>query len=775
MFKNYFTTALRNIRKYKTFSSINILGLALGIAASSLILLWVEDELSYDKYHNNLDNLYKIVLNVEGEWWGSSNWALSPILKQQYPEVERATRYADRTRLLEYRENRFYESGAFVDEDFLEMFSYQFIEGNPETALSTINSIILTEETAIKYFASEDPMGKILTMNNETNFTVTGIIENVPSSSTFQFNFLAPVEIFGEERLNSWWVESTSYLLLKKNTQIENFTEKISGIVMKYDTRTQQNIEISLQPYKRLHLYSLSGTGPVLYVYIFSLIALLILLIACINYINLSTARARNRAKEIGMRKVVGAAKTNIIRQFLYESIILSFIALVIAVIMITFFLPAFNILSGKQLFLNITGNLSHIIGLIGIALFTGLISGSYPALILSSFKPVIVLKTSMSSGSGKSLFRKILVVSQFSAAIILIISTVIIYKQLNYIRNKDLGFNREHIVIIPLNEILSRNYESYKNEILQNPKIINVTTASNMPTGIGNINPVYWEGQTTENYKTINWAAVDYDYFDTFEMTIVDGRKFLREYSTDLQNYIINEEAVKLMGFESVIGKMFSIWENEGRIIGVVKNFHSNSLHSEIVPVVFTIDPNWSWSLSRIFVKITPDNISETLDYLKSVTAKFVPDYPFDYSFLDEHFDRQYRGDRQIGTIFKYFSIIAIFISCLGLIGLTVYMAEQKTKEIGIRRVFGASKSFIMMLLSKEFLTLIGIANIIAWPIAYIVIEKLLDSYAYKTGISIWIFISAGIFTLLLAFFTISLQIMKAARTNPVETLKYE
>ena len=257
--------------------------------------------------------------------------------------------------------------------------------------------------------------------------------------------------------------------------------------------------------------------------------------------------------------------------------------------------------------------------------------------------------------------------------------------------------------------------------------------------------------------------------------MTIVDGRKFSRDYSTDLQNYIINEEAVKLMGFESVIGKMFSIWENEGRIIGVVKNFHSNSLHNEIVPIVFTIDPNWRWSLSRVFIKISPDNIPETLDYLKSATVKFVPDYPFDYSFLDEHFDRQYRGDRQIGTIFKYFSIIAIFISCLGLIGLAAYMAGQKTKEIGIRRVFGASKSYIMMLLSKEFLTLIGIANIIAWPIAYIVIEKLLDSYAYKTGISIWIFISAGILTLLLAFFTISLQIMKAARTNPVETLKYE
>jgi predicted permease len=775
MFKNYFKIALRNIKKNKTYSFINVFGLALGIAVCSLILLWVQDELSYDSYHNNLDNIYEVVLNVEGEWWDSSNWALSPILKQQYPEVERATRYAGRTRLLKYRESSFYESGTFVDEDFFEMFTYQFVKGNPKTALSTINSIILTEETATKYFASEDPIGKVLTMSNETNLTVTGIIKNVPANSTFQFSFLAPVKLFGEERLNSWWVESKSYLLLKENTRADDFIEKISGIVMKYDTRTKQKVEVFLRPYNRLHLYSLSGTGPILYVYIFSVIALLILLIACINFMNLAAARARTRAKEIGLRKVVGAVKTNIIRQFLSESIILSFIALLFAVILVKLFLPAFNTLSGKHLLLNISSNLSHILGLFGLTLFTGLVSGSYPAFVLSSFKPVNVLKTSMSSGPSKSLFRKILVVSQFTAAIILIISTVVIYKQLNYIRNRNLGFNREHIVIIPFNKSLSKNYQSYKNEIKQNPNIINVTTASNVPTSIGNINPVYWEGQTTANYKTINWVAVDYDYFDTFEMNIIDGRKFSKEYSTDLQNYIVNEEVVKLMGFESVVGKMFSIWQNEGQIIGVVKNFHSRSLHTGIVPIVFTIDPRWRWSLSRIFVKIKPNNIPGTLDYLKSTAVKFASGYPFNYSFLDEHFDRQYQGDRQIGTIFKYFSSIAIFISCLGLFGMAVYMVGQRTKEIGIRRVLGASKSYIMMLLSKEFLALIIIANIIAWPLAYIVTEKLLGSYAFKTDITIWIFISAGVLTLLLTLFTISVQIMKAARANPVEALKYE
>lgn len=775
MFKNYLTIALRNIKKYKTYSFINIFGLAIGIASSSLIMLWVQDEISYDNFHTNLDNLHKVVLNVEGDWWNSSNWALSPILKKDYPEIEKATRYASRTQLLKYKEQKFYESGAFVDLDFIKMFSFQFVKGNQETAFATDNSIVLTEETAAKFFNYDEPMGKVIIMNNGTNLTVTGIIKNVPLNSTFQFNYLAPVQLFGEERLNSWAVESQSYLLLKKNTNVANLVEKISNIVMKYDTRTEQKIEVHLQPFKKLHLYRLSSSGPIVYVYIFSVIALLILLIACINFMNLATARARNRAKEIGMRKVAGATKTNIIRQFFSESIILSFIALLFAIVLINLFLPTFNTLSGKQLLLNFSTNLSHFFGLLIITVCTGLVSGSYPALVLSTFKPAEVLKTSMSSGSNKSMFRKILVIGQFTAAIILIISTVVIYNQLDFIRNKNLGFNRNHTVIIPLNTSLKQNYESFKNEIKENPNIINVTTASNIPTSIGNINPVYWEGQTTENYKTINWVAIDYDYFDTFEMTILDGRKFSKTYSTDLQNYIVNEEAVKLMGFESAIGKMFSIWKNEGQIVGVVKNFHSRSLHNEIVPVVFTIDPNWSWSLSRIFVKIKPDKIPEMLDYLKTTAIRFAPDYPFNYSFLDEHFEKQYRGDKQIGTIFKYFSFIAIFISCLGLFGLTSFMVGQRTKEIGIRQILGASKSYIMMLLSKEFLVLIIVANLIAWPIAYIVSNYLMAGYVYRAEISFWIFISTGLLTFLLTFITINVQTIKAARANPVIALRYE
>ena len=490
---------------------------------------------------------------------------------------------------------------------------------------------------------------------------------------------------------------------------------------------------------------------------------------------NLATARSNNRAREIGIRKVVGAARLNVIRQFFSESIVLAFVALILAIVFIYLFLPSFNELAGKQLSLNIFGSPIHLGGLIGITLITGLISGSYPSLVLSSFKPIAVLKSSFRTGSSKSLLRKVLVISQFCATIILIIGTLVIYKQLEYIRSKNLGFNREHVVIFPLYDSVKQNYESFKNELKQNTDIINVTTASSIPTRVGNINPVYWEGQTPEDYQTINWAAVDFDYFDTFEMTMAEGRTFEKRYSTDLQNYVINEKLADLMGFESVVGKMFSIWENEGQIIGVVKNFHSRSLHNEIVPIVFTCSPDWYWSLSRVFVKIKSDRIPETLEYLENTVTKFAPAYPFSYSFLNEDFEKLYKGDQQIGTIFKYFSVIAIFISCLGLFGLAAFMVGQRTKEIGIRRVLGASRSYIMMILSREFLILILISNLLAWPLSYLVTNKLMESYAYRTDISLLIFIGAGFLTLLLTFLTISIQTLKATRINPVEALRYE
>jgi len=771
----YLKFMLRNIVKQKGYSFINIFGLAIGIAVCSLIFLWVQDELSYDKYHENLDNIHQVVLNCEGEWWNSSNWALSPILKRDYPEIEKATRYDDQNLLIKYKDNSINIEGALVDEDFFDIFTCQFIKGDSKTALTEPNSIVITESTANKFFGSEDPTGKTLKIENALDLTVTGVIADLPSNSTFQFNYLAPVKLIGEKKLNSWSVESISYLLINQNTHVPDLITKISGVVMKHDTRTNQKVEVFLKPYKKVHLYSLSGTGPILYVYFYSIIAVLILLIACINFMNLATAKARKRAKEIGIRKVSGATKRNLILQFFGESLLYSLIALIIAVVLIILFLPAFNQLSGKQLELNLIENYSQVLGLGLITLLAGILSGFYPALVLSSFNPVNVLKISATSGSRKSVLRKILVISQFTATIVLIIGSLVIHKQLNYIKNKDLGFNRNQVVVIPLNNALKESVAAFKYEVKNHPGVINTTCATNIPTNVGNINPVYWEGQTTEDYQTINWVAVDYDYFETFEMQLAEGRSFSEEYSSDINNYVINEEAAKLMNMDSTVGKMFSIWENEGQIIGVVKNFHSNSLRNEIAPVVFTIDTDWCWRLTYAFVKVKPDNISSTLDLIRNTASGFAPDHPFDYFFLDDHFNRQYRSSRRIGTIFNYFSYIAIFISCLGLFGLTTYMVRQRTKEIGIRKILGASKSYITMLLLKEFLLLILIANIIAWPLAYLVARQLMSSYVYQTGITIWLFLGAGFMVMLLAFLTISFQTFKAASSNPVDSLRYE
>jgi len=771
MLKNYLLIALRNFRKHKAYTLINIFGLALGIATCCLILLWVQDELNFDHHHKNLDQLYGVILNVEGEWWGGCGWALAPIMKKDYPEVEKATRYTERTRLLKYNDKNFYEEGAFVDPDFLDMFSHEFIQGDPQTALTLTNSIILTEELAIKYFPNEDPLGKVIILNNNNSLTVSGVIKNIPHNSTLQYNFLAPVKLFGEDVLSSWSVESESFLLLNEKTDVEIFNKKVSDIVMKYDTRTDRKNSILIHPLKKFHLYSLTGTGAILYVVLFSIIAVLILLIACVNFMNLATARASSRAKEIGMRKTSGAGKMSIILQFFGESTLLAFIAMILALILIQLFMPTFNSLSDKELSFKI----GHSFGLIIITLMTGLISGSYPAFILSSFNPSTVLKQSNKTSHSNSNLRKILVISQFTAAIILILSTLVIQKQLQYIKNKNLGLNKEHVITLSLNESLSGNYSAFKNEILANPNIVHVTNASSIPTSIGSMNPCYWEGQTSADYRSVNWVAVDYDYFETFEMEFLEGRSFSKNFSTDRRSYVINEEAAKLMNFDSVVGKKFSIWSNEGPILGVVKNFHSKSLHSELSPIVFTMDHRWDWSLSNVFIKIKPDNISETIHYLQKTTQKFAPEYPFEYSFMDDHFDQSYKTDQRIGSIFKYFSMIAILISCLGLMGLAAFMIERRTKEIGIRKVMGASKSYLMILVSKEFITLIVISNLIASPLAYILMSKLLNNYAYKTEMSLWLFISTALFTVLLTLITIGLQIIKIIQTDPVKALKYE
>jgi putative ABC transport system permease protein len=775
MLKNYLKITWRNIRNNKIYSFINIMGLAVGMATCILILLLVQDELNFDKFHENYSDIYRTIPEFQGTKYYSNPLALAAVFKEQYPEVRQITRFCSRYWLMKYGDRIYNERGALVDDDFLNMFTFPLIEGTPETVFANRESIVLTERAAAKYFGNQDPIGKSLLINNDIALIVTGVLKDVPKNSHLQFDFLASMRLMGERGDTSWSYEAGTYALLEKNVSIQDFVDKISGFVMEHDKRTNQNVVLHIQPLSKVHLYSLNGTDPILYVYIFLTIAIAILIIACINFINLTTARSNTRAKEIGMRKVVGAERADIIRQFIGESFILSALALLVAMVLVYLFLPAFNRLAEKQLTLNVAGNASALLLLLGIILFTGLASGSYPAFMLSSFRPSNILRRGkLQSGSGGFVLRKILVVSQFTATIVLIIGTIVMYKQLNYIRNKDIGLDRDHVVVISMNRELREAYRAFKNEIKQYPNVINVTAARRIPTNIGHMNPVYWEGKGPQDYVTMTDASVDYDYFETLGMQIIQGRSFSEKYATDTENYVLNEEALRITELESPIGKMFSCWEDEGKIIGIVKNFHASSLHSEIGPVIFTLSQRHG-SHSYIFVKIRPNDISGILSDLEKKAGEFAPNNLFEYSFLDDEFNRQYGSDKRRGEIYKSFTFLAIFISCLGLFGMASFTAEQRTKEIGIRKVLGASIANIIALISKDFLVLLFVSNVIAWPVAYYLMNKLLNNYAYRTGIAVWVFIVSGIAAVFIALFTVCIKIVRAALFNPVNSLRYE
>jgi len=774
MLKNYIKTALRNIRKYKVYSLINIFGLAVGMASCILIFLWIQDELSYDRFHDHSDRLFRVVSSLEGEWTSTSPWAINDVLKRDFPEILRSTRFRTFHFLTRHKENSYYEDLGFVDPDFLDMFSFPLLQGDPDTALTSKESVVISEKVAQKYFRNQDPVGKILTVNNDTDLKVTGVLKNVPSNSTLQFDMLASVKLLGEGRLQTWALETQAFVMLEKNVSLKDLRSKISGTTMKYDKRVENKTVINdLQPVSRMHLFGLNEKGGILYIYIFSAIAVIILFIACINFINLTTAKSGNRAVEVGMRKVIGARRSHLIKQFFGEAVFISLIAFILAVLLVSMFLPTFNNLTQKQLVLDPNQNSSLILILLGIALFTGILSGSYPALLFSSFTPIQALRESGSLSFKSPVLRRVLVIFQFTVAVALIFSSIILQRQMNYIKNKDLGFNRSYVLRLPMNKDIQGHYDAFKQRLVSNSDILNVTSASNTPLSIGNINPVYWEGRTPEQYEVINFAAVDYDYFETFQMDITEGRAFSRDFAADEKNYIINEAAVRFTELESPIGKLFSIWEREGRIIGVVKNFHSRSLHDEIRPVVFTLTHNWAHNY--IFIRINPEKAQSAVRSVESSWKQFAAGHPYEYDFLDDVFNRQYQTDQRMSSIINDFTFLAIFISCLGLFGLASYMAERRTKEIGIRKVLGASVSSVIFMLSKDFTRWVLIANVIAWPITWYVMSQWMQNYAYRINIRWWMCLLAGGLALLIALLTVGYQSIRAATANPADSIRYE
>jgi len=632
-----------------------------------------------------------------------------------------------------------------------------------------------------KYFGEEDPMGKILNMNNR-DYKVTGIIK-FPGNSHMQIDAVVPLVSSRARALNhidDWeWSSLRTYIVLQKDASVDEINKSISGMIKKHVPESKT--ELYLQPIKKIHLYSADfpfdntnkAKGDIKYVYIFSAMALFILLIACINFMNLATARSTKREKEIGIRKVAGAYRIDIIKQFLTESVLLSFMALIPVIILASLLLPLFNDLTGKELHFNILSNITIILGLFGVALITGVVSGSYPALFLSSFQPVKVLKGALHSASKGVSLRRILIVIQFSFSIFLIIGSLVIRSQLEYIHNKDLGFEKENVLLSIHRGISGEKIETVKTELMQNPNIINV--AMGWPSRFSGFrtSDVYWEGKNPNDEIMLYRYTVGFDYIETLKMEILQGRSFSREYQTDQEEaYIINEEAVKAMGLESPVGTRFTLEGQEGTIIGVVKNFHNGSLRETIEPSLLKIG-----IIGRVCVRIKQDNtdLSGTINFIEKTWTKFAPEYPFVYYFIDESVERFYRDDRRMSKIFTYFNLLAIFISCIGLFGLAAYMAEQRTKEIGIRKVLGASVLKIVTLLSKEFIILITIANIIAWPAAYYFMNKWLQNFMYRTGFGVEIFVFAGILALVIACITVAYQAVKAARGNPVDALKYE
>lgn len=779
MIKNYIKIALRNIRRYKGYSFINIAGLTVGMACFILIFLWVYDELNYDTFHTYSNRLFRIILKKADDprdpGMPSTPYILPQILKDEYPEIVEVTRVRTRGYPSAVRcdDTSNYEQRFFLaDPSFFSMFSYDFAAGNPQTALNDPHSVVITQDAAHRYFGDEDPMGKVIRWNDTADLEVTGIIEKVPYNSHLQFDFMASLQLYDSQRLSSWWREADAYVLLREGVSVEDVNRKIAGTILRYNP--EDDYVISLQPIREAHLNIVQGgRSDRRFVFIFALIAVMVLAIACVNFMNITTARSGIRALEVGMRKAVGARRADIIKQFLGESVIFGLISFCLAVVLVDLFLPIFNKLQGKEMSLLSSGNFIIYLSLAAVVVLTGLMAGTYPAFFLSAFQPAKVLKKDLSRGKKGAILRTTLVISQFAVSVLLIILTVVAYKQMHVIRNTELGFSREQIVHIQMNEQLRDNHKIFKERLLQNPHIRYVTFASAPPHFLFNVNDFEWEGMDTDKEVEMNFLYVDPDYAETFDLEIVQGRDFSEEYPTDAtEAYVVNESAVRFMGMTDPIGKKVVLAGRPGRIIGVVKNFNHQPLIFEISPLVMAIRPSWYYDL---LIKISPEDIAGSLAYIEKVFKETSPAFPFEYHFLDDFFEFIYTPLKIINHILNSLAFLAVFISCLGLFGLASLLLEQRKKEIGIRKVLGASTAGVMVLLSKKFLRIVLVANLIAVPLACLAASKFLSLFVYRTKLEAGVIaLTVGV-TFAVALATISYQVIRTALSDPIDAIRYE
>jgi putative ABC transport system permease protein len=781
MIKNYFIIALRNIKRYTAHSILNISGMAIGMASAILILLWVQDEWSYDRHFKNADNLYRV---LENQYYTGGQviptaitpTALAHALKEEYPEIIRSSRYLDILKMpLRKGDDFINEEFAPVDKDFLKMFNIGFVHGDIKSAFTGPHDIVITEEMAHKYFDNEDPLGKTLTSMGIA-LTVTGVVKSFPLNTHIRFDGLVHFEILTElfgVNLNDWGgYPSYTYIELNEGTDNKIVDKKILNFIKKHNK--ESNTEIFLQNIKKIHLYSsgkyardIVGHGDITYVRILGLIAIFILIIACINFMNLYTAQSARRTKEIGVRKVAGANKLKIIVQFIGESLLIVFAAHAIAMILVELLLPGFNNLIGKQLTVNYQ-NAGLYIGLIIMVLFCGLLAASYPAMYMSSLKPLDIIKGVINKNPGYKQFRRVLVIFQFSLSVLLIICTLIVGNQFNYMKNKKLGLNKDNVGYF-ISFGIQR--ETLKKDLSNNPDILSVTNACPIINGKITESGFEWSGKKGGDDVLFHLFYADEDYAKTFQLELKVGRFFSSEFSTDVNAVVINEQAAKVMGFKNPVGEIISSKDgSKFRIIGVVKDFHFQSLHNKIEPLIM-INGN------DIFcsVRMKPDNIPATVDYIRKTLKSYNLPYSVDFKFLNDDYNNMYRTELRMSKIFGYFSFLAIVISCLGLIGLSSFMTERRTKEIGIRKANGAKANEIFSLLLKEYIIWVMISIIIASPIAWYAMHKWLQNFAYRINISWWVFALTGFIVLVVALLTVGFQSFKAAGKNPVEALRYE
>jgi len=797
MFKNYLTIALRNLRRYKVISFINIAGLAIGLAVFMLIALYIQYEFSFDKFHENGDRICRVEQILDHNTYKEASAgcpaALSKTLMADFPEFGAVSRVIPGGNfILTVSDNQKIRQRVFyADSAFFTIFSFPGIKGDLTAALDAPYSVVLTQAVAEKVFGEQDPLGKTIRFDDDQDYKVTGVVQDVPHNSHFTFDLLiSSVSITaGRERdlFEAWhdnWVPL--YVLLHPEQPWQKASEKIQFALKKYQGEESRH-ELYLRPLSRIHLYAnvkheFGLIGSIKNIYIFSAIAIFVLIIAGINFMNLTTARSADRAREVGLRKVSGAQRTSLIRQFLGESIFMAFIAMLFAIILMKIFLPEFNRIVNRDLFLPFLENWPFALGLLFITLLAGLLSGIYPAFVLSSFKPANVLKGSFSSGSRNVFLRKALVVLQFFISVTLISGTMIILQQVNYLLHRDLGYNAEQILTFQTGSTDPGTYQAFQNQILQNPNVIHVATADYMMHSSTNWTRISWEGATEGEWMKINVNYIDEDLLETYGMTVVKGRAFSKEYGSDQGNVVIlNETAVKEIGWEEPIGKNIRYWgdyklNNIGptEVVGVVKDYHFLSLHNPVTPLMLRLFPEHmtGWNVS---VKVSGQDIPKTIAFIENKFNEFFPEAVFNYRFLDEDFNRMYSEERKSGKVILYLTLLAIFIACLGLFGLASFATKQRTKEIGIRKVIGATIPHIMWLLNSEFLKLTVLGCFLSWPVAYFVMDKWLQNFPYRVSIQWWVFLLSSLAACVVALLTISYQSIKSATANPVDSLRYE